>query len=155
MDSIFETVLVWARLHGLPLEYWNEDVFMGIASSFGELLSIDPIIVARKRLVFARICVGVSQERDLPSSVKIHSKLGSWSQAIEFETIPFAYFNYRKSGHWAKHCPLKAKKEMENPNRNSKVVWKKEEKLAMVSVKKGADLSVNILGDAGFEGAAA
>ncbi|XP_059068499.1 uncharacterized protein LOC131859004 [Cryptomeria japonica] len=58
-DSIFEVVPVWVRLLGLPLEYWNEDVLCGIASSFGEILSIGAMTATHKRLVFARICVGV------------------------------------------------------------------------------------------------
>lgn len=48
-DSIFEMVPVWARLLGLPLEYWNTDIYSGIANSFGELLSIDTMTAAKKR----------------------------------------------------------------------------------------------------------
>lgn len=83
-NSIFENVPIWARLLGLLLEYYNEDVLNGIASSFGELLSIDPMTTARKRLVFARIYAGVSQNADLHSSIDIQSKLGTWTQTIEF-----------------------------------------------------------------------
>ncbi|XP_057842059.1 uncharacterized protein LOC131051512 [Cryptomeria japonica] len=113
LDSIFENVLVWARLLSLPMEYWNEDVFRGLANSFGELLSIDPMAMARKRFLFARIYVGISQNADLPSSIEIQLKLGSWTQAIEFESIPFACFNCRRGGHWEKRYPLNASKEKE------------------------------------------
>lgn len=75
-DSIFEMVLVWVRLPSLPLEYWNTDIFNGIASSFVEILSIDTMTTARKRLGYSSICVGVSQNADLPSSIDIQSKLG-------------------------------------------------------------------------------
>ncbi|XP_057863716.1 uncharacterized protein LOC131071779 [Cryptomeria japonica] len=39
--SFFEVIPVWFRLPGLPMEFWNEDVFKGITSSFVELLSLD------------------------------------------------------------------------------------------------------------------
>lgn len=45
-DFFFESAPVWMRLPGLPLEFWLEDVFLGIANSFGELVAIDPMIEA-------------------------------------------------------------------------------------------------------------
>lgn len=51
---------VWVRLLGLPLEYWHDDIFKGIAEVFGELLSIDPMTATRKRMVYARLCVRIS-----------------------------------------------------------------------------------------------
>ncbi len=65
-DSFFVQVLVWARLLKLPMEFWYEDVFDRIAKSFGELLSIDPFMVVRSQLTYARICIGVSEDRDMP-----------------------------------------------------------------------------------------
>ena len=50
---------VWIRLPKIPLEYWHEDVFNGIARSFGELLSIDHVTATKKRLTYARIYVGL------------------------------------------------------------------------------------------------
>lgn len=133
-DSIFENVPVWVRLPGLPLEYWSEYIFHGIVSSFGELLLIETMTATRKRLVFARICVGVSQEAYIPSLIEIQSKLGSWVQNIEFETIPFACFKCRKSGHWAKKCPLNATSEKEKLAGPGKKAWKKKR---MTQEKKG------------------
>ena len=57
---------VWIRFPELPLEYWHEDVLVGIANSFGELLSIDLVTGAKKRLTYARICVGVVKGQDMP-----------------------------------------------------------------------------------------
>lgn len=98
---------VWTRLPGLPLKFWNEEVFKGIASSFGELLSIDPMTAKKSRLVFARICVNFNQMTDMPQSIEIISKLGKWTQVIEYESLPFACFNCKNLGHWAKSCLLK------------------------------------------------
>ncbi|GLJ11567.1 hypothetical protein SUGI_0171410 [Cryptomeria japonica] len=58
-ESCFVQAPIWFRLLGLPVEFCIEDVFKGIASSFGELLSMDPITTAIRILTFAGICVGV------------------------------------------------------------------------------------------------
>ncbi|XP_059066017.1 uncharacterized protein LOC131857439 [Cryptomeria japonica] len=119
-DAFFETILVWVKLSGLPLEYWHEDIFKGIVGVFGELLSIDPMTMATKRMVYSRICVGVSRSKDIPSSVELVSKLGMLVQTIEFESLPFIFFLCKKAGHWAKKCPQNPKMDS-NKGTN---VWK-------------------------------
>lgn len=47
-DSFSVQTPVWVRLPELPIEYWYEDFFDGIANFFGELLSIDPITMSRQ-----------------------------------------------------------------------------------------------------------
>ncbi|XP_057846158.2 uncharacterized protein LOC131055859 [Cryptomeria japonica] len=56
-DGIFGSAPIWVRLPGFPLEFWQEDVFKGLASSFGELLFVDSMTTARKRMVYARIYI--------------------------------------------------------------------------------------------------
>ncbi|XP_059076813.1 uncharacterized protein LOC131876055 [Cryptomeria japonica] len=124
-DSFFESALVWVRLPGLPLEFWLEDVFSGIANSFGELVAIDSMTAARKRLVYGRICVSISQNMDLPSSIKKNSKLGKWEQSIEFESLPFVCFSCKKAGHWAKACPSNPK-NVQKHNNHVKQIWKEK-----------------------------
>ncbi|XP_057846960.2 uncharacterized protein LOC131056719 [Cryptomeria japonica] len=127
-ESFFVQVSVWVKLSGLPLELWVEDVFKGIASSFGELLSMDPITTARRRLTFARICVGVMQGMDMPLSIKINSRLGKWIQPMEYESVPFACFHYKKSGHTARKCPLQVVKENEKKDKTTQWRAKKPAK---------------------------
>ncbi|XP_059067606.1 uncharacterized protein LOC131858391 [Cryptomeria japonica] len=119
-DAFFATILVWVKLPRLPLEYWHEDIFKGIVGVFGELLSIDPMMADRKRMVYARICVGVSRSKDLPSSVELVSKLGTLVQTIEFESLPFVCFLCRKAGHWAKKFPQNTKID----SNKGHIVWK-------------------------------
>ncbi|XP_059073510.1 uncharacterized protein LOC131874245 [Cryptomeria japonica] len=110
-DSLLVQVSVWVKLPGLPLEYWVESIFSSIASSFGELLSIDPVTTSRRRLTHARFCVGITHDVDMPEQIDIVSKLGMWKQQIEYKSIPFSCFHCKKVVHWAKHCPLKPKGE--------------------------------------------
>ncbi|XP_057837885.2 uncharacterized protein LOC131048058 [Cryptomeria japonica] len=124
-DSFFESAPIWVRLPGLLLEFWLEDVFSGIANSFGELVAIDPMTTTRKRLVYARICVNISQNKDLPSSIEINSKLEMWEQTTEFESLPFVCFSCKKVGHWAKVCPSNPK-NVQKPNNHVKQIWKEK-----------------------------
>ncbi|XP_057870798.2 uncharacterized protein LOC131077337 [Cryptomeria japonica] len=110
-DAFFETILVWVKLLGLPLKYWHEDIFKGIVGVFGELLSIDPMMTTRKRMVYARICVGVCRSKDLPSSVELVSKLGTIVKTIEIELLPYVFFLCKKVGHWAKKYPHNTKRD--------------------------------------------
>ena len=50
---------------------------MGVASSFGELLSIDPVTASKIRLTYARIYIGVREGDDIPEVVCFQSKLGT------------------------------------------------------------------------------
>ena len=99
-------VPVWIRLPELPLEYWHEDVFDGIARTFGELLSIDPVTAAKKRLNYARICIGVKEGQDMPQVLEFQSRLGNRTQKVDYESVPFACFHCKKAGHKAGSCPL-------------------------------------------------
>ena len=126
---------IWIRLSELPLEYWHEDVFDGIARTFRELLSIDPVTVAKKRLTYARICIGVNEGQDMPQFLELQSRLGNRSQKIVYESVPFACFHYKKAGHKAGSCPLFKGKSMGGKARsqggnkstlNPKKEWKKK-----------------------------
>lgn len=60
------------------------------------------------------------QPTDLPSSIEIISKLRKWAQPIEFETLPFICFNYKKLGHLKKTHLINVKMS----NGMEKKVWK-------------------------------
>lgn len=75
-------------------------------TSFGDLLSIDLVMIAKKRLTYARICVGVTEGYDMPQVIEFQSHLGSRIQKIDYESVPFACFHCKKVGHKANLCPL-------------------------------------------------
>ena len=72
---------------------------MGLARSFGELLSIDPITTSKICLNYARICIGVREGIDMPDTLAFHSKLGVHVQKLIYETVPFSCFLFLKAGH--------------------------------------------------------
>ena len=71
-------------------------MFQGIAQTFGELVSLDPVMVSRKRMSYAIFCVGVTQGVDMPESISLTSKLGIWDQRIEYDSFPFVCFQCKK-----------------------------------------------------------
>ena len=104
-DSFIVQALVWVRLHELPLDFWNEDIFVGLARTFGELLSTNPNIASKCHLNYPCLCIGVREGIDMPETMAFHSKLGVHIQKMIYETVPFAFFLYLKAGHKASQCP--------------------------------------------------
>ena len=49
-DAFFLTTPIWVRLPGLSLEFWHEDIFKGIASSFSELVVVDNLMASKSKL---------------------------------------------------------------------------------------------------------
>ncbi|XP_059075280.1 uncharacterized protein LOC131875230 [Cryptomeria japonica] len=133
-DKFLVQVPIWIKLPGLPMEYWEEDVFTGIANSFGELITIDLVTASRRRLIYARIYVGVGAKTDMPEEIEIESKLGKWMQKIVYESIPFACFHCKKVGHWAKRCRSNVVKSQSQTK-----VWKKVDNSLKVSPSDYSD----------------
>ncbi|XP_059074990.1 uncharacterized protein LOC131875008 [Cryptomeria japonica] len=151
-EYLLVQVPVWVKLPGLPLEFWAESIFLGIASSFGEILSIDPIIASRRRLTHARFCIGVTHDVDMLEQIDIVSKLGTWKQQIEYESIPFSCFHCKKEGHWAKHYPLKPigdNKKAKNPVESRKALEKMTWQVKNTENKKAGPTEINYFGPLG------
>lgn len=87
------------RLPGLPMEFWGEEIFVGIVVYFGDLILVNPMTTTKRRLVYARLCVNVKQSSNLPFKVYLFSKLDRWVQKLEYESIPFVCFHCKKVGH--------------------------------------------------------
>ena len=132
-DTFFLTTPVWARLPSLPLEFWHEDIFKSIASSFGELVALDNVMAARTKLHSARLYVKVADLNHLPKKVELISKLGKKTQEIIFEDLRNACYACKKQGHLVKNCPSKSKnhpsseKEVKKTKVQQKKVWKPKE----------------------------
>ena len=121
LDAFFLTTPIWVRLPSLPLEFWHEDIFKGIASSFGELVALDNATASRSKLQSARLYVKVAKLNHLPDKVELISKLGKRMQEVVFEDLPNACYACKKLRHLVKKCPnrsknLKSEKEVKKLN---------------------------------------
>lgn len=75
MDAFFLTTPIQVRLPGPSLEFGHEDILKRIASSIGELVSMDHTIASRSKLQSARLYVKVVNLNNLPEKVELISKL--------------------------------------------------------------------------------
>lgn len=96
----------WVGLPGLPLEFWHQKVFKGIADSFGSLVTIDKFTLLKTRLVYARICVNVAVNTVLPTLVTLKSKFGKWVQPLEYERAMVFRQGCNKFGHLQDACKI-------------------------------------------------
>jgi len=95
-NSFFLTTPIWARLPSLPLQFWHEDIFKDIASSFGELVALDNATATRTKLQSAKLYVKVVDLNHLLEKVELISKLGKKTQVIIFEDLRNSCYAYKK-----------------------------------------------------------
>ncbi|KAL0302121.1 UNVERIFIED_CONTAM: hypothetical protein Scaly_3043300 [Sesamum calycinum] len=64
---------VWIRLRHLPMEYWTDEGLSTVASGIGTPLYTDGITKACSRLDFARVCIMLDYNSDLPKHLVVIS----------------------------------------------------------------------------------
>ncbi|CAL5358386.1 unnamed protein product [Camellia sinensis] len=72
----FSSVPLWVKLYNVPLELWSEEGLGYIASILGTPLYLDEPTFKRSRLTFARICIEVPANKEIPKSFKINLGYG-------------------------------------------------------------------------------
>lgn len=107
----------WVCLHGLPLEFWNENISMSIANSFGQYCATDKITKFMKHLFFARFCVFVEKNEKIPTQITF-SSIGAWVQQIDYEDSSIIYLSCGTMGHTSTTCVK---------NKKHHFVWKKKD----------------------------
>ncbi|KAL0290885.1 UNVERIFIED_CONTAM: hypothetical protein Sradi_7039600 [Sesamum radiatum] len=86
-------VLVWIKLHHLPVEYWTVDGLSAVASGIGKPLYPDAITKACTRLDFARVCVMLDYHSTLLKHIVVMSPSEDSLEIpcrvdVEYEWIP-------------------------------------------------------------------
>lgn len=65
-------MLVWVRLHNLPLHFWHHKVLIAIGNVLGKYLKIDEDRISKGILTFASICVEVDLNEGLRDSINLN-----------------------------------------------------------------------------------
>ncbi|KAK9269519.1 hypothetical protein L1049_001295 [Liquidambar formosana] len=68
---------IWVKLFNVPPKYWTDEGMSYVASGVGVPLYLDYPTETRTRLSFARACVEVFVDLDLPASFELHMGDGS------------------------------------------------------------------------------
>lgn len=65
------SIVVWIRLSGLPIEYYNAKALQHIGKVVGNVLRIDTFNATETRGKFARLCIQVDVDKSLITAVMI------------------------------------------------------------------------------------
>jgi len=63
--------LVWIHLYSLPVEYLNEESLQAIGNVLGDFIKVAKETKNRKYTSFARICVYMNLNQELPDAVSV------------------------------------------------------------------------------------
>ncbi|KAE9449285.1 hypothetical protein C3L33_18815, partial [Rhododendron williamsianum] len=94
------TSVIWVRLPGLPIEFYDKEMLLKIGTKIGKPLKIDFRTENNEKVRFARLCVQV----DLSSSLISKVRVGNHIQKVSYEGIPTICFKCGLSGHKLQHC---------------------------------------------------
>ncbi|KAL0293111.1 UNVERIFIED_CONTAM: hypothetical protein Sangu_3245700 [Sesamum angustifolium] len=114
-------VPVWIRLKHLPMEYWTEEGLSTVASGIGTPLYSDSITKDCSRLDYARVCVMLNYNSELPkhlvviSPVLRNGKEDPKRVDVEYEWLPQKCTNCCSLGHVETSCPANSMKKTVGP----------------------------------------
>ncbi|KAH7835169.1 hypothetical protein Vadar_023516 [Vaccinium darrowii] len=94
------TSVVWVRLPGLPVEFYDKEMLLKIGAKVGKLLKIDLRTESNEKVRFARLCVQVDLSTALVSRVRV----GNHIQKVSYEGIPSICFKCGLTGHKIQNC---------------------------------------------------
>ncbi|KAL0293692.1 UNVERIFIED_CONTAM: hypothetical protein Scaly_3136700 [Sesamum calycinum] len=112
---------VWIRLRHLPMEYWTDEGLSTVASGIGTPLYTDGITKDCSRLDFARVCVMLDFNSELPkhlvviSPVLRNGKEDPKRIDVEYEWLPQRCKNCCSLGHVSATCPANRIKTVAPP----------------------------------------
>ncbi|XP_039035301.1 uncharacterized protein LOC120171707 [Hibiscus syriacus] len=113
---------VWVHLYNVPLELFSRTDLSYIVSAIGVPLSMDSVTTSKSRLEYAKICIEIRFNDEIPKYIDVVLKEGhSTSIQVEIPWLPPSCKNYKVFGHTDKGC-------LQKPNSAPPViqVWKKK-----------------------------
>nr|DAD23207.1 TPA_asm: hypothetical protein HUJ06_024670 [Nelumbo nucifera] len=130
LKAKLESVDIWVRLPGLPIECWSRDDLEVILQNVGEVLKLDDTI-EMSRTLYLRICVRVNLTKPFILEIPLTSEEERNSINVFYENFFDLCINCGWRGHKAYECP-KAKQNVNNQdgwvivNRRKKINFHKK-----------------------------
>ncbi|KAI0508116.1 hypothetical protein KFK09_014250 [Dendrobium nobile] len=103
----FSSVLIWVKIHDLPLACWNSEGISRIASKIGVPIAADNLTEQKTRLTFARICVLVDCNATYPDEIRVSLDGDVVSLAVQYEWRPYPCEHCKSLMHFSSTCPSK------------------------------------------------
>ncbi|XP_039007104.1 uncharacterized protein LOC120134738 [Hibiscus syriacus] len=112
---------IWVHLYNIPLELFSQAGLSYIASGIGIPISMDSVTASKSMLEFAKVCVEIGVNDEIPKSVGIVLQDGQYSSVyVEIPWLPPRCKKCKIFGH--KNCLVKI-----SPPPLPTQVWKKKE----------------------------
>lgn len=103
-ESIDE-VSVWARLSGLPIEYYDKKVMEFIGNRIGKIVRVDKTTLSHQKGKYAWMCVEVDLKKPLLATFELNVR----NYKIEYEGLHLLCLNCGKFVHYLDGCPEKVR----------------------------------------------
>ncbi|GMQ03516.1 hypothetical protein CsSME_00049289 [Camellia sinensis var. sinensis] len=82
------TIPVWIKFYNVPMEFWNSEGISRIASTIGVPLFMDHLTAFGKRISFARVCVEIKANSNLPEDFFIKCAEEIVKITVEYQGVP-------------------------------------------------------------------
>ena len=127
-DERMLEALIWVRLFGLPVEFWNPKILEGIGNTIGAFVKVADTTRRGKFTSYARIRVYMNIAEPLPEHIELEYHDSVWQQPLDYEHIPFRCRFCHEYGHLARKCPLNKEEDyIRKPEEQHKATEGKEE----------------------------
>ena len=132
-----QVVPVWVKFPNLKLHLWSQNMLSRIASLIGKPLFTDMMTAHRSILTYARVCVEISIDDELPEKVFLQEPNGiMFEQVVEYEWVPS----------FCKHCNVFGHLEAKCNNKKPSVkqVWRPKVTSAEPEVAQSSGVDRNV-----------
>ena len=113
-QDTLRSLLVWVRFPCLPIEYFDYQFLMKLASKVGNPVKVDEATGNISRGLFARVCVELDLAKHLLSKFELRRRV----RKIEYKGIHLICFGCGMYGHRREVCPLEKKEQPAVPEQN-------------------------------------
>ena len=107
-QDTLRSLLVWVRFPCLPIEYFDYQFLMKLASKVANLVKVDEAIKNISRGLFVRVCVELDLAKPLLSKFELRRRV----RRIENEGIHLICFECGMYGHRRESCPWVKKEQL-------------------------------------------
>lgn len=113
--------MVWVRLFGLPMDFWDLEILEGIGNLIWSFVKIVETTKKERYTLYARICVYMNITNPIPDKMELKYHEEVWQQTLNYEHKLFRCRRCYEYGHLVKECPI----TMEEDEKKSKQQKKK------------------------------